>query len=494
MSRTVFSQKSLGLLVVLGVMSPLAQASTDWAKLISPTGQSPFNFGVEIQGPEPYFKDADVEFAPASLTKYFTSFTALQKLGPDYRFVTTVEWKKVQPGVVTGLKVIGSGDPSWGLSELGETIKTRVALIAERLYQAGIREVDGEVSAISEDLRWDNMQYPEGSDPADHLECYGALPQAFNLDLNCAGFQVNNPDVGFWQSEGVPVPVILDITPGAHTRLSVMGRTVNGIPNAKYIIQGTWAAGASPVSFNLPIHDVKTWVQNLLTSALRDRGIKVLTEKTPAIVGDTARDQILSPKLSDILKPFLKKSLNVIGEGLFRFLGQKFGPKDLALLPAGQAVIADFIADIGTGTSENFSSQMTILDGSGLSRSDQITPHSLLVLLSEQSKADYFSAIWNALPIAGVDGTLADRMKNTPAAGVIRAKTGTLTGVYNLAGYAPVFGDHGLISDYVPFVMLTKLSDRLDSGAGVHAAEDRVAAALATLVSAKPPESSVLRP
>ena len=494
MSRSVQFRISLGFVVASGLLGPLALASTDWAKLIDPTGQSPFDFGVEIQGPDPYLKDSEVEFAPASLTKYFTSFAALQKLGPDYRFETTLEWRRVQPGVVTALKISGSGDPSWGLSELGETTKTRVALIADRLYQSGIREIDGDVSVVSADLRWDQLQYPEGSDPADHLECYGALPQSFNLELNCAGFQVNNADVGFWQSPGVPVPVILDITAGPHTRLSVTGKTVNGIPNAKYIIQGTWATGSSPVSFNLPIHDVKTWVQNLLRAALRERGIKVLTEKIPAIIGDTARDQILSPKLSEILKPFLKKSLNVIGEGLFRFLGQKFGPKDLDLLPAGQSIIADFIAEIGINTSEHFSSQMTILDGSGLSRSDQVTPHSLLVLLSEQSKTNYFSAIWNALPIAGVDGTLEERMKKTAAAGVIRAKTGTLTGVYNLAGYAPVYGDHGLITDYVPFVMLTKISDRLDSGAGVHAAEDRVAVALATLVSAKPPESSALIP
>ena len=416
-----FQKASLFLLF----LAPLAIASAapDWAKLIDPTGQSTFEFGVEIQGPAPFSQNANVEFAPASIAKFFTTFAALQKLGPDYRFSTEIEWKKVYassvavPGVVTELKIYGSGDPSWGVSELGETLQTRVGMIADKLYAAGIREIDGPILAVAADSRWDNLQYPEGSDPADHLECYGALPQAFNLDLNCAGFLVTSPDVGYWLSSGVAVPVILDITAGTRTRLSISGRTVGGIPNAKYVIQGSWSPGSSPVSFFLPVHDVKTWVQNLLKSALRSRGIKLVPALLPEATGELERDQVLSPTLAEILKPFLKKSLNVIGEDLFRFLGQQFGPKTDEILVAGQEVMREFVAQIGAKTQENFSAQIQLFDGSGLSRSDQITPHSLLVLLSEQSQGDHFSAVWNALPIAGVDGTLENRMKNSQAAG-----------------------------------------------------------------------------
>ena len=79
---------------------------------------------------------------------------------------------------------------------------------------------------------------------------------------------------------------------------------------------------------------------------------------------------------------------------------------------------------------------MTIVDGSGLSRLNLVTPRQIVALLSYMFRSKNFIPFFNSLPIAGVDGTLGDRMQNSIAARKIRAKTGFLEGVKSLSGYA----------------------------------------------------------
>jgi D-alanyl-D-alanine carboxypeptidase/D-alanyl-D-alanine-endopeptidase (penicillin-binding protein 4) len=96
----------------------------------------------------------------------------------------------------------------------------------------------------------------------------------------------------------------------------------------------------------------------------------------------------------------------------------------------------------------------------------------------------YFPQVWEALAIAGVDGTLRERMKGTAAEGVLRAKTGTLNGTYNLAGYVPKKENDGTISDYIPFVIMTQTTS--DQKAAAKAVADRVGTTLTEIVSAQP--------
>jgi D-alanyl-D-alanine carboxypeptidase/D-alanyl-D-alanine-endopeptidase (penicillin-binding protein 4) len=178
------------------------------------------------------------------------------------------------------------------------------------------------------------------------------------------------------------------------------------------------------------------------------------------------------------MKPFMKNSIDMMGDALFKFMGARFGSSSAeTLLDAGQQVLREFNAGI--------SSELThavIYDGSGVSREDQVTPGGLLHLLNWLKNRDDFDVLWQSLPIAGVDGTLIYRMKGTVAEGVLRAKTGTLNGVYNLSGYVPVTASDGG-QEYVPFVVLTRGSSYYESAA--HASEDRVGVQLASLLQSE---------
>ena len=93
-------------------------------------------------------------------------------------------------------------------------------------------------------------------------------------------------------------------------------------------------------------------------------------------------------------------------------------------------MLNDFLAGVGVRKGD-----VLLEEGSGLSRRDVITPDATVTLLSHMSRSRFAEIYKSALPVAGVDGTLQNRMKGTPAAGNVRAKTGSLRYVYTLSGY-----------------------------------------------------------
>ena len=98
----------------------------------------------------------------------------------------------------------------------------------------------------------------------------------------------------------------------------------------------------------------------------------------------------------------------------------------------------DFLAQVGVKKGD-----VLLEEGSGLSRRDVITPEATVALLSYMSRSRWAEVYKNALPVAGVDGTLQNRMKGTSAAGNVRAKTGSLRYVYTLSGYVTsAAGEH----------------------------------------------------
>jgi D-alanyl-D-alanine carboxypeptidase/D-alanyl-D-alanine-endopeptidase (penicillin-binding protein 4) len=454
----------VGLIPLLAIWSTILDAN--------PAGPSVL-YGVAIEGPVPYSRNADVSFTPASDTKLFTTWAALTSWGADHQFETELKWQDVEPGVITHLTLVGSGDPSWGLSQLGEDARTRVDSFVAELKSKGVSEVRGPVHAVANDPRWNHLAYPEGWDPPKNAtSCDTALAQAFNVMANCATFRVTSPSHGAWAEKEIPVPVSLNIREGRHTSLTVDPVFKDGVAMG-FLISGTWARREGAQDFSLPVNDASGWVEKLLTRSLSENGI-LMNSKEPEL--ENTEWQSLnskSPRLGEILKPFLKDSINLVGDALSKILGQEKDRSTEDLFAAGaKAVLQTLPPDIAA--------HVEFQDGSGMSHLNHTTPDAMLGLLKIFPSHPDFPYVWDSLPIAGVDGTLAGRMKSTPAENILRAKTGTLDGSYNLSGYVPHGGEQGRLIEYVPFVIFS--STTTEGEAKVIHAQDVIGAELARLV------------
>jgi D-alanyl-D-alanine carboxypeptidase/D-alanyl-D-alanine-endopeptidase (penicillin-binding protein 4) len=443
----------------------LALAAVNWDSLLDQNGGSRVNFGATVDGAEPFARNEAEEYAPASTAKIFTAAAALAHLGPNYRYGTLVEWQPLDGGIAADLALVGVGDPSWGMTEFGENLKTRVTRIAQDLKRHGVRVIRGEISVTSEDPRWDSISIPEGWKPDDAEGCGGTLAQAFNMDINCSVLRITSESDYHWQT-GADTPVELDLREGSSTKVTVkLERFADG--RLGYRASGSWKRGSRPQDYTLPVWGTHGWIKNLLTEACREQGIRF--EPAEGQVAPAARYSFLSlsPPLSDLLKPFLKNSINFMGDAFLKAVAIRAKRPEADLLAGGNAAIRDYLLSLGVPD------EFRLHDGSGLSRTARVTPRMMRAFLQKVRNEPYFPALWNALAIAGADGTLKNRMKGTAADGRLRGKTGTLDGVYNLAGFVP--GRNG----YEPFLLLTKTTTA--QSATARAAADRVGAKLASI-------------
>jgi D-alanyl-D-alanine carboxypeptidase/D-alanyl-D-alanine-endopeptidase (penicillin-binding protein 4) len=170
--------------------------------------------------------------------------------------------------------------------------------------------------------------------------------------------------------------------------------------------------------------------------------IPTLAGAVPASLVEVARLQ--SPPLSMIAAHTLKPSQNQYTELILRTLGrmQPPDPNDAGRTKddeeRGLDAVKNLLRQAGVGDDD-----VALNDGSGLSRNDLISANTTVQLLTFMSKHKYFAQFREALPIAGVDGTLRTRMRGTPAEGNLRAKTGSLSSVASLSGYVTTAaGEH----------------------------------------------------
>jgi len=409
----------------LALLASPALAS-NWPALLDEGMPSDLKFGAALSGIAPFERNADDKMAIGSLSKLFTAGAVLARLGEEYRFPTLVRWRQAASGIAYDVRIIGSGDPSWGLKELGDHPRGPLDKIAQALFDQGVREIHGGIRFQAADSRFDKTNSPRGWEEEDATDCGGSLAQAFNLSANCASFKLNGPREGAWETIGLDIPVELQISSGRETRLST--KLIRSSPVVyKYVIEGTWAPGQSPKNIFLPIHNPRAWIQTLFQHSLQDRGIQ-FPEKLAAEPTDESKELVLySPTLSTLLKPYLKNSVNFIGDSLIKILGStnhQSGRTDLR--EVGLVLQRAYL--ISAGLPKGYD----LYDGSGLSRISRASPRVILNFLTYLKSQPYFPAFLQALAVAGSDGTLKNRMKSTAAENNLRGKTGTLDGVYNL--------------------------------------------------------------
>ena len=409
-----------------------------------------------------YEKNADDYFLPASNMKLLTTALALDTLGPDYRFRTTLETNGTigTGGKVSGdLILVGRGDPNLSNRKFPYETKEEfdgppekaLAEMADALVARGVKEITGDV--VGDDSYFPRERYPDGWEIDDMVWEYGAAISAIVVNDNTV-------TVTLTPGQKAGDDVAMRIQPATKEFTAVCEVKTVGAkekedlrltrdPGGEVVwIGGVIPAKREPRKLVLGIQEPALQAANLLMQLLQDRAIKVSGKARAAHVPDpneATRTVLLehqSIRLRDSVKLVNKISQNLHTEVLLRTAARQQGrwetPEDLQKFPAV------FYAKAGIRDGDVIQT-----DGSGLSRHDLVTPRAFVVLLEYAQKQPWFPAYLASLPVAGEDGTLNERMKSPPLAGKIQAKTGSVTHVRTLSGYAETPGGRKLIFSFL---------------------------------------------
>ncbi len=397
-------------------------------------------------------QDARKWMQPASNMKLFTVAAAFDRLTPEYRFTTSV-YAPARPdaaGTVRGdLVVYGRGDPSFAVRfnpEGNADYSLAIDALAADIQAAGVRRVEGDL--VGDESYFTGAPVPRGWEWDDLQWYYGAEVSALTVNDNSVDLSVK---------PGASVGSPARITLGPSTPLvTVIDRTTTSERSTTRDLSVHRALGQNTIEISgrLPIDDrgytaslavsrPAMLFATMLRAALERRGV-VFTGQTRTVDAQGRAEKPLpvsslvelaarkSPPLSVIAAQVMKPSQNLYAELLLRTLGKLSNSPDpkLSSEAAGQRVVQNFLTQAGIDPSG-----LVMNDGSGLSRSNLVTAETTLQLLVYMNRHRFGSEFRLALPVAGVDGTLRNRMKGTPAQGNLRAKTGTLGTATSLSGY-----------------------------------------------------------
>ena len=408
-----------------------------------------------------YEKNANDYFLPASNMKLLTTALALDTLGPEYRFRTTVETNGTlgPDGKLSGdLILVGRGDPNLSNRKFPYETKEEfegppekaLAELADAIAARGVKEITGDVAG--DDSYFPRERYPDGWEIDDMVWEYGAAISAIIVNDNTVTLTLTPANAGGTVA-AVVEPATREfvvknevITIGAKEKPDLRLTRDPGGDNV--VVSGVMPAGSAPRKLVLAIQEPALQAANLLAQLLKDRGIRIdggvraQHEPDPGEAARTVLAEHLSVPLKDSVKLVNKISQNLHTEVLLRTAARQQGrwatPEDLQKFPAS------FYAKAGIAEGDVIQT-----DGSGLSRHDLVTPRAFVALLEYAQKQPWFPAFLASLPVAGADGTLNERMKEPPLAGKIHAKTGSVTHVRTLSGYAETPGGRKLIFSFL---------------------------------------------
>lgn len=365
-------------------------------------------------------------FPPASLQKLLTAAAAILYLKPNFTFKTALLTRgTINKHTLNGNLVIKfSGDPSLTADNLKGLLQSLQAL--------HIKRITGHV--IIDTSCFDKSYYPDGITWQDLSYSYGAPTAAVILDDNQFSLTIKPTKTGHFAQLKLqqPIPAIRlqsDVITLAKTgdkdSLKVIS---NGLGH--YILHGhIHQAETVDLALRNPISQVKILIKDTLNhlNIIYPHHIQQGRSKQK----ERVLSRYQSPPLDKLIVHMLKTSDNLYANALLKTLGHRYFREPGSWANGIKAL--EFI--LKPYTQINFA-DTNINDGSGLSRYNLIQPQQLLQLLIAINKNPLLQRyILPALPIAGVDGTLATRMTSLGKQQRLRAKTGTMTGVANLAGF-----------------------------------------------------------
>ena len=390
-----------------------------------------------------YTRREHVRLLPASTMKVVSTSAALSAFGVDYRFHTPVRLEGTQLGnlFLGDLVVEASGDPSLGSWRFPETAMA-CEQVAEAIQARGIRQWLGAVRVSNADegpyglfgpgWAWDDAAY-----------AYSAAPTPFVFRENVVDLSLERPEgqdctsrwpvrVRFSPAFGAPTTVVY-LEPNAQ-KAGLGCVRERGTGRVRCVWRSTAEQCPRQASMRIAIDEPQVLFTSCVEEALAARGIwrAPTPPEMAAVPSATTRESLLdfvSPSLAELVKVTNKESLNLYAERLgLRFTRERTGTESYSAL---REAMARELERRGISTR-----LLRPVDGSGLSRYNVATTRGLVEVIYTSLKEPYASALVESLPIAGVDGTLAGSVVSTGTRGLIRAKTGTLSGQKAYVGLA----------------------------------------------------------
>ncbi len=415
-----------------------------------------------------YEHNADTVLTPASSLKLLVAATALDKLGPDFTYKTNVYARgRIHKNTLQGDIIIkGGGDPVLATDDLED--------LAKQVKAAGITFVRGDI--IVDDSFFDGQRLGWGWSWEGLPYYYSAEISALNLNRNTVAVFVRPAKQVGAKAEVslVPETDYLAVTDTATTGAAGSRKTIwVRRPLGQNVVQ---VGGSIPVDAQVTRREAPVTMSEpqlyagcVFAGALADQGIIISgsVRSGKAVVDDKLLCSHTSPPLSEIIRLLIKPSDNLIAEVLLKTIGAVARGKGSSA--AGVEVEKEVLKGYGLDMSA-----LSIVDGSGLSKLNCISARNLVTLLTALHKTEHGKFLIDALPIAGVDGTLAYRMKGTAAEKNVRAKTGTLAKVVSLSGYVTTKSGEQLVFSII-------FNNQLCPKSAATAVEDKICVLLAEL-------------
>ncbi len=377
-----------------------------------------------------YAKNANHYFMPASNEKLLTAAAALESFSENFTYKTQLitDVNKIKNGIINdNLYLRFSGDPSLTVMQLDHLIHA--------LSDAGIHKINGNI--VIDDGAFDQMSMSPGSTWDDKDYCWGAPIHAINVEHNCVKAilkPAENPD----QSATLSLPdypqslqFINNVITRAPIKTDCTIETKR-TDKTSYTINGCINTATKPKDIEMAIDNPRSMIQDLLIYLLNKN--KIISTRPIEFKKISTASTILaseeSPSLTNLVTTMLKESDNTIANSLFKTMGSVYA-NDMGSFKNG----SDAVRNILSQSIQLTIPDTTVIDGSGGSRYDFLTPQQIVTLLDKMYSSKYAVIFVHALPISGIDGTLKNRLNGPETIGKVHAKTGTATSVSTLSGY-----------------------------------------------------------
>ena len=383
-----------------------------------------------------YTYQAEKLYRPASIEKVITSVTALAQLGKDYRYKTRLSYTgTIIDGVLEGdLYVVGGFDP--------EFMESDMQLLADTIQFSGIRQIKGKL--IGDVSLMDSVYWGNGWSWDDTPEAFQPYLSPLMLNRGCVDVMVSPGAVGEpGNVVASPESDYYEIKNHSLTKVSHAGKlkvTRNWLENGNTLLVSGNVVASRKRTLNL--YNPQRYFMQTFRYVLHKNGIEIPSDSLVfGKVPEKAAPLCLCIRpLETVLNRTLKESDNLAAESMFYHLGGHYARRSEGISSEdGQKAIYEFMDNYIGYPSRSYK----IVDGSGVSLYNYVSPDLVLAYLKYAYRhPDIYDSFYNGLPVAGIDGTLEHRMKKSKACRKVRAKTGTVTGISSLAGYAESQSGH----------------------------------------------------